>query len=119
MPNVKNTIHNTYAPYHKDVDSKSAILSHNEGVDLIPANLELSITEVSLVNAMSREYALKTCLEPLKKDYDHIIIDCPPSLSIFNPYLPSAISILTFIPIRKPKSLDVTVISTSNSVTGE
>jgi len=66
----------------KDVNPKSAILNHNEGVDLIPASLELSSTEVSLVNAMSREYALKTCLEPLRNDYDHIIIDCPPSLSM-------------------------------------
>ena len=64
------------------VNPKSAVLNHNEGVDLIPASLELSNTELSLVNAMSREYALKTCLESLKKDYDHIIIDCPPSLSM-------------------------------------
>jgi len=66
----------------EDVNPKSAILNHNEGVDLIPASIDLSSTEVSLVNAMSREYALKTCLEPLKQDYDHIIIDCPPSLSM-------------------------------------
>jgi chromosome partitioning protein len=66
----------------EDVDPKSAILSHVEGVDLMPASIELSSTEVSLVNAMSREYALRICLEPLKKDYDHILIDCPPSLSM-------------------------------------
>jgi len=66
----------------EDVNPKSAILNHNEGVDLIPASLELSGIDVSLVNAMSREFALRSCLEPLKQDYDHIIIDCPPSLSM-------------------------------------
>ena len=66
----------------EEVNPKTAILTHNEGVDLIPASIDLSSTEVSLVNAMSREYALKTCLEPLKKDYDYIFIDCPPSLSM-------------------------------------
>ena len=66
----------------EEVNPKTAILTHNEGVDLIPASIDLSSTEVSLVNAMSREYALKTCLEPLKKDYDYILIDCPPSLSM-------------------------------------
>jgi len=66
----------------EDVNPKSAILNHDEGVNLIPASIDLSSTEVSLVNAMSREYALKTCLDSLKKDYDHIIIDCPPSLSM-------------------------------------
>ena len=66
----------------EDFNPKSAILNHNEGVDLIPASLELSGVDVSLVNAMSREFALRGCLEPLKHDYDHIIIDCPPSLSM-------------------------------------
>ena len=51
----------------EEVNPISAILHHKEGVDLIPASIELSSNEVSLVNAMSREYALKTCLEPLKK----------------------------------------------------
>jgi chromosome partitioning protein len=64
----------------EEVNPKLAILNHNEGVDLIPASLELSGVDVSLVNAMSREFALRSCLESLKQDYDHIIIDCPPSL---------------------------------------
>jgi len=58
----------------EDFNQKSAILSHNEGVDLIPASLELSGVDVSLVNAMSREFALRNCLEPLKQDYDHIMV---------------------------------------------
>jgi len=66
----------------EDFNPKSAILNHNEGVDLIPASLELSGVDVSLVNAMSREFALRSCLEPLKQDYNYILIDCPPSLSM-------------------------------------
>ena len=58
------------------------ILHHAEKVDLLPANIELAGTEVSLINAMSREKILKQCLEPLKRDYDTILIDCMPSLGM-------------------------------------
>ena len=52
------------------------ILHHEEGVDIIPTNIELSGMEISLVNAMSREQTLKLYLSDLKKDYDYILIDC-------------------------------------------
>lgn len=58
------------------------LLHHDEGVDILPASIELSGMEVSLVNAMSRETVLKQVLEPLKRQYDHIIIDCMPSLGM-------------------------------------
>ena len=58
------------------------ILHHGENVDLLPANIELAALEVSLINAMSREKMLKQCLEPLKRDYDFILIDCMPSLGM-------------------------------------
>lgn len=51
-------------------------------MDLIPANIELSGVEVSLVNAMSREFTLKSYLNDLKQDYDYILIDCMPSLGM-------------------------------------
>ena len=54
------------------------VLHHEEKVDLLPANIELAGLEVSLINAMSREKILKQCLEPLKRDYDYILIDCSP-----------------------------------------
>lgn len=58
------------------------ILHHEEGVDIIPTNIELSGMEISLVNAMSREQTLKLYLSDLKKDYDYILIDCMPSLGM-------------------------------------
>ncbi len=58
------------------------ILHNEEGVDIIPTNIELSGMEISLVNAMSREQTLKLYLEDLKKDYDYILIDCMPSLGM-------------------------------------
>lgn len=58
------------------------ILHHPEGVDLIPANIELSGLEVSLVNAMSRETILKQYLDTVKQNYDFILLDCMPSLGM-------------------------------------
>ena len=58
------------------------ILHHDEGVDLIPANIELSGMEMSLVNAMRREYTMKIYLSGLKSDYDYILVDCMPSLGM-------------------------------------
>ena len=58
------------------------ILHHAEGVDLIPANIELAGLEVSLVNCMNREKMLKQVLEGAKHDYDFILLDCTPSLGM-------------------------------------
>ena len=58
------------------------ILHHAEGVDLIPANIELAGLEVSLVNCMNREKMLKQVLEGAKHEYDFILLDCMPSLGM-------------------------------------
>ena len=58
------------------------ILTHDEGVDLMPANIELSGLEVSLVNAMSRETILRQYLDIVKPNYDFILLDCMPSLGM-------------------------------------
>lgn len=64
------------------IKPSEAIIKHSEGVDLLPANLDLSSLEIGLINAMNREYTLKNCLSSLKENYDYIIIDCMPSLSM-------------------------------------
>ena len=58
------------------------ILHHAEGVDLIPANIELAGLEVALVNSMNREKMLKQVLEGVKREYDYILLDCMPSLGM-------------------------------------
>lgn len=58
------------------------IIHHAEGVDLLPSSIALAGTEVSLVNAMSRESTLKQVINIYKKDYDYILIDCMPSLGM-------------------------------------
>lgn len=58
------------------------ILKHEEGVDFMPGNIELSGLETSLVNVMSRETVLRTYIEQQKVNYDYILIDCMPSLGM-------------------------------------
>ena len=62
----------------EDMEPDYGILKHDEGVDLMPGNIELSGLEVSLVNVMSRELVLRTYIEQQKD----ILIDCMPSLGM-------------------------------------
>ena len=59
----------------KDVDVTEGIVQHEEGLDLMPCNINLSGVDVSLVNAMSREFVLKTYVESMREFYDYILID--------------------------------------------
>lgn len=58
------------------------IIHHEESVDLLPANIELSGMEVTLVNTMSRETILRDYLKTVCNDYDVVILDCCPSLGM-------------------------------------
>lgn len=66
----------------KEISFSEAILHHTEGIDFIPANIELSALEVNLVNVISREYMLKCLIDKVRDKYDVIIIDCMPSLGM-------------------------------------
>ena len=61
---------------------KNVVIHHFEGVDYLPANIELSGTENSLVNTISREFVLKEAISAFRDTYDYILIDCMPSLGI-------------------------------------
>ena len=64
------------------IDPQEGILHHEEGVDLMPSNIELSGLEVSIVNVMSRETVLKEYLSMIEQEYDYALIDCTPSLGM-------------------------------------
>lgn len=64
-------------------DTASAIVSTGvDGLDVIPANIDLSAAEVHLVNEVARESTLQRVLQGVKDDYDVILIDCQPSLGL-------------------------------------
>jgi len=58
------------------------VRSERGGYDLVPANRELAGAEIELVELSSRETRLKTALAPVLGDYDFVLLDCPPSLSL-------------------------------------
>ena len=66
----------------KPVIPGAGIIHHEEGVDLMPANIELSGLEVTLVNTMSRETILRDYLSSVRDQYDVILLDCCPSLGM-------------------------------------
>ena len=66
----------------QNIPPGEGILHYAEGVDLIPANIELAGLEVALVNSMNREKMLKQVLDSAKREYDFILLDCMPSLGM-------------------------------------
>ena len=65
----------------KDV-SLVAMKTAINGLDILPSSIDLAGAEVELVGMMKREYVLKGVLKDLKKVYDYILVDCPPSLGL-------------------------------------
>ena len=66
----------------EEAEPTEGILHHAEGVDLVPANIELSALEVALINVISRERIMNCYIESIKNAYDYILIDCMPSLGM-------------------------------------
>lgn len=81
--NLENTTYQLLSEVITDeeIDTNKYLISNGK-LDLIPSNIELSAMENSLVNTISRELILKTALNYFKSNYDYIIIDCSPSLSM-------------------------------------
>ncbi|MFH0768186.1 MAG: AAA family ATPase [Chloroflexota bacterium] len=75
---LASTIQNKGNPSLQDV----ILHTSSPNIDLVPANVELSQAELDLVEASSRELVLKKMLEPLRRSYDFILIDCLPSLGL-------------------------------------
>ena len=63
-------------------DPYAGMIHHEEGVDLMPSNLDLAMMEMLLTNVMNREHTLKNYLKQIKADYDYVLIDCMPSLGM-------------------------------------
>ena len=66
----------------KPITEGEGILHQKEGVDLLPASIELAGLEASMVNVMSRETILRQVLNEIGKPYDFILLDCMPSLGM-------------------------------------
>jgi len=60
------------------------LLKRSENLDLLPNNIEMSNAEMTLYKSISREYMLRDVLTPVANNYDFILIDCPPNLSILS-----------------------------------
>jgi chromosome partitioning protein len=88
-----------------DFDPTAGILHHNEGVDIMPANIKLADIEISLVSAMGRETVLQQYIEMIRPLYEYVILDTSPSLGLMTINALAASS-QVIIPVA-PKYLDV------------
>ena len=77
---LENTI---YDMMIDECDPRDAVINTKyENLDVIPSNIDLSGAEIELLEVDGKEFILRKCIDSIKKDYDYIIIDCPPALSV-------------------------------------
>ncbi|ATA67199.1 ParA family protein [Capnocytophaga cynodegmi] len=75
--------HGTYELLEHTVEAKDMIIhTESPNLDLIAAHIDLVAIEIELVDKEQREFMLKKALEPIKDQYDYILIDCAPSLGL-------------------------------------
>lgn len=80
----KNSVENTlYELLLSEADVRDTIIKNVvQNVDLIPSNVNLSGAEIELIGIENKEYILKKITDKVRSEYDYIIMDCPPSLSM-------------------------------------
>ncbi|WP_026524501.1 MULTISPECIES: ParA family protein [unclassified Butyrivibrio] len=80
----KNELENTiYELLIGQADVEDVLIKNVvDGLDIIPANVDLAAVEIELIDMEEKEYILKNAIEKIRDNYDFIIIDCPPSLSM-------------------------------------
>ncbi|MBU5482188.1 ParA family protein [Blautia sp. MSJ-19] len=80
----KNNVENTlYELLLGEAEAKNTIVKDVvENVDLIPSNVNLSGAEIELIGVDDKEYIMKRIIDKVRRKYDYIIMDCPPSLNM-------------------------------------
>lgn len=80
-------------------DAALPVHTNIHGLDLVPANIDLSGAELELVLADMRDVRLKQALHPITSSYDFVLIDCPPSLGLLS-YISLVASTYVMVPIQ-------------------
>jgi chromosome partitioning protein len=78
----RELVHSTLEVLLGECDARAAIVKTAEGFDLLPGNIDLTAAEIQLMDLPHRETRLKTALAAVRDDYNYVIVDCPPSLSL-------------------------------------
>src|SRR3954454_1945818 len=80
---LQNITQSLYDCMVNNAEAKDVVLKTDiTNLDLIPSHIDLVGAEIEMINYPNREMVLKQLIEPVRKDYDFIVIDCSPSLGL-------------------------------------